>query len=76
MKKLYDAVCVVGEYKKGNETKKKYMTVGAVLQNDEGNISMKLDAMPTNFNGWINFYETKEKQESKKPSDDDTSIPF
>ncbi len=76
MKKVYDAVCVVGEYKKGNETKKKYLVVGAVLENDQGQMSLKLDAMPTNFNGWINFYEPKEQKDQKKPFDDSDGIPF
>lgn len=91
MKKIYDAVCTIGEYtNKSGEKKKRYLTVGSVLQNDEGAISLKLDAMPTNFNGWINFYVPKEQQKepSEQPSDEfkqaakssfddmDSGIPF
>lgn len=61
-KKKYDAVATVGEYQKGGETKKRYLTVGAVFENDRGQLSMKLDALPTNkeWSGWISFYEPKQ----------------
>lgn len=70
MKKVYDAVVVVGEYedRKTGQTKKQYRTVGAVLQNDEGRLSLKLEMVPlVNFNGWINFYEPREKEQ--KPAE-------
>jgi hypothetical protein len=71
MKKVYDAVVVVGEYedRKTGQTKKQYRTVGAVLQNDEGRLSLKLEMVPlVNFNGWINFYEPREREEKPAPS--------
>jgi len=61
MKKKWDAVVVVGEYVAADGTpKKKYKNVGAVLVNDKGQESLKLDLLPVEFNGWINFYEPKE----------------
>jgi len=62
-KKLYDVVATVGEYKnQQGETKKRYMNVGAVFQGENGNMSMKLDALPTtpDWNGWLSFYEPKQ----------------
>lgn len=91
MKKIYDAVCTVGEYQKNGETKKRYLTVGAVFENDQGAQSMKLECVPVGFSGWINFYQPKSKEQStpqqavqdefksaaKASFDDmDSSIPF
>lgn len=36
MEKVYDLAVVVGTYQKGNETKNKYQTIGAVMKNDKG----------------------------------------
>lgn len=85
MKKIYDAVVTTGKYKdaKGNE-KTRYLTVGAVFEGDKGP-SLKLESLPvTGFNGWINFYEPKARDEkpaptqSAAPSTDDPNddIPF
>jgi hypothetical protein len=62
MKKKYDAVATVGKYtdKQGQE-KKRYLTVGAVFEDDQGRMSLKLDGMPCSpdWSGWISFYEPK-----------------
>lgn len=66
MKKIYDAVCTVGEYTNSKgEKKPKYITVGAVLESDKG-MSLKLESMPVGFNGWINFYQPKPKEEKEQ----------
>jgi hypothetical protein len=89
MKKKYDAVATVGKYtaKDGTE-KKRYLTVGAVFENDNGNLSLKLDGMPVSpeWSGWISFYEPKpyagndahnqSKANGYAPQDDDSQIPF
>jgi single-stranded DNA-binding protein len=63
MKKLYDAVATIGKYtdKQGNE-KKRYVTVGSVFGDDQGRMSLKLDAVPCSpeWSGWISFYEPKQ----------------
>lgn len=89
MKKIYDAVVVVGEYedRQSGKTKKQYRTVGAVLQNEDGRMALKLELLPAvNFSGWINFYEPRDKEQQKKapaqqqrPADNDPfddDIPF
>lgn len=67
MKKIYDAVVTTGKYTdKSGKEKNRYLTVGAVMQNDEGRLSLKLEAIPVvGFNGWINFYEPKPREEQK-----------
>lgn len=63
MKKRYDAVVVTGKYTDGSgKEKNRYLTVGAVLENEHGHLSLKLEAIPVvGFNGWINFYAPKER---------------
>lgn len=67
-KKLYDAVATIGEYKDRNgETKKRYINVGSVFENDKGSLSLKLDSVPVSpeWSGWISFYEPKERDQSQ-----------
>lgn len=69
MKKIYDAVVTVGEYQnKKGETKKNYLNVGTVFENDAGALSLKLNAIPISFSGWINFYVPKEKDSTELES--------
>lgn len=62
MKKTHDAVYAGEKYtdREGNE-KTRYVNVGALLQRDDGSMTLKLEAVPVGFNGWINFYEPKPK---------------
>lgn len=83
MKKVFDAVVTVGEYEDRQTGKKKYQyrTVGAVLQNDDGRMSLKLELIPAvNFSGWINFYEPREREQKpaqpQSADDGDSEIPF
>lgn len=65
-RKVFDAVVTVGEYEKNGETKKQYRNVGAVLQDEDGRMSLKLEMLPVSgFNGWINFYEPKQQGDMK-----------
>jgi hypothetical protein len=80
-RKVFDAVVTTGEYEKNGQTKKQYRTVGAVLQDEDGRMSLKLELLPTvGFNGWINFYEPKQQSEQKpQPSGEeefDDKLPF
>jgi len=89
MKKLFDAVATVGKYKdgQGNE-KKRYVTIGAVFQDDQGRMSMKLDATPCSpdWTGWVSFFEPQQGQgQAPKPApqpkhgedfDTEDDIPF
>jgi len=78
MKKKYDAVATVGKYpaKDGTE-KKRYITVGAVFESENGKLSMKLESVPTSpeWSGWISFYEPKPYGGGANQEESD-SIPF
>lgn len=62
MSKRYDVVAVTGKYtdKDGNE-KSRYMNIGAVIQTKNG-FALKLEAIPTGWDGWANLFEPKEKE--------------
>jgi hypothetical protein len=89
MKKTHDAVYAGEKYtdRDGNE-KTRYVNVGALFTRDDGSMTMKLEAVPVGFNGWINFYEPKPKEgeqrqersrpsRSAPPADDDAGdVPF
>ena len=67
--KKYDAVATIGEYKDRNgETKKRYVNVGTVFENDKGQLSLKLDAVPCaqEWSGWISFFEPKERDQHSR----------
>jgi hypothetical protein len=75
MAKKYDAV-VTQRYQQNGEDKKRYINVGAVFESDKG-LSLKLDSIPVAFDGWIQFYEPRPRED--KPQDDkpfDDKIPF
>jgi hypothetical protein len=89
MKRYKRAVAVTGEYQKDGETKKSYMTIGTLMQYDDGGFALKLDAVPTNFNGWVSFYDfdedrkqnyqqgTQQAKQAAAPADDfESEIPF
>lgn len=88
MKKVYDAVVSTGKYtdRQSGKEKNRYLNVGAVFVNDKGQYSMKLEAIPASgFNGWINFYEPKGREEKpqeasapaiQEPGEFNDDIPF
>lgn len=77
----YEAV-VTQRYEQNGEEKKRYIRVGAVFEGAKG-LSLKLDSIPVSFDGWIQFYEPKPKEDKpsppdNKPADDDSDgpVPF
>lgn len=62
--KRYDVVAITGKYtdRQGQE-KSRYLNVGAVFENDRGNLSMKLEALPvgTEWSGWLQLFEPREQ---------------
>jgi hypothetical protein len=70
-KKVFDAVAIVGKYTDRNgQEKKRYLNVGSVFENDKGEMSMKIEAIPAgqDWNGWVSFYVPKERQDDR-PAD-------
>lgn len=66
MPKKYDAAVKTGEYTDRNgEQKARWLNVGAVFENDRGQLSLKLEAVPVGdgWNGWVSFFEPRDPQQ-------------
>lgn len=81
-----DLIAIVGEYKNSaGETKKRFVKVGSLFNSDKGQ-SIKIDAVPVGFDGWLSVkepYEAGEKpaRQSSAPTRrgndlGDDGIPF
>ena len=56
-------MATTGTYTDRNgQEKRRYLTVGKLFQRDDGSMSMKIDAIPVNFDGWLNAYDLDEKR--------------
>jgi hypothetical protein len=73
----YDAVVATGTYTdKNGKEKTQWTTVGNVIDKD-GKLSLKLNVVPVAFNGWINFFEPKNKdQKQQKFEEVSDDFPF
>jgi hypothetical protein len=60
MKKIKDVVHAE-KYTSGGEEKTRYTNCGALLERDDGSLSIKLEAIPVNFTGWLNCYDPKQR---------------
>ena len=59
----HDIVATVGSYVDGSgQEKKRYQKVGAAFSDDEGRVSLKLDAVPCSpdWSGWLSLYPKTE----------------
>lgn len=92
-RKTHDVVATVGEYTDRNgEKKKRYLNVGSAFTDDQGRISIKLEALPVgkDWSGYLSLYPPKEQDQGRSrqqqrpapqqealPMDDpDEEIPF
>lgn len=66
--KVYDVVAVTGEYTDRNGTqKKRHLNCGVVFQTDKG-LSLKLEAIPVESNGWFMFFEPRNDPQPRQPA--------
>jgi len=68
MSKVYDVVCSTGSYiGQDGQEKQRWMNIGAVFKNDQGRVSIKLDAIPvrTNEKGelWLSCFVPKPRKQ-------------
>ena len=66
----HDIVATLGEYKAADGTKKKrYHTCGKAFTNDQGQISLKLDALPCSpeWSGWLSLYPVQDQAQRADP---------
>lgn len=65
-------VATIGTYKdrQTGEEKKRYLTVGKAFTDDQGRVSLKIDAMPVSpeWSGWLSLYPLDEDwQQQQQP---------
>jgi len=65
------AVAVTGTYtdRNGSE-KKRYTTIGTLFRYDDGNLSLKIDAVPVGqgWNGFVSFYDLEDRKTGSETS--------
>jgi regulator of RNase E activity RraB len=64
---------------KSGKEQTSWLTIGKVIQKDNGKLVLKLDSVPVAFDGWVQFFDPPEKderQQQKNSSDNDKDIPF
>ena len=65
------AVASTGTYtdRNGSE-KKRYTTIGTLFRYDDGNFSLKIDAVPVGqgWNGFVSFYDLEERKTGSETS--------
>ena len=68
MKKTHDVVYAGEKYtdREGNE-KTRYVNVGVAFTRDDGSMTLKLEAVPVGFSGWLNLYEPREDKSDRAP---------
>ncbi len=74
VQKVMNIVATTGVYQKDGQEKKKYLTVGALFIYDDGGMSIKLEAVPTNFDGNLSVYE-RDNQQVQQPQQDRQQSP-
>ena len=42
--------------------------MGVCFQSDQGHLSLKIDSIPVNWDGWISLFEPKPKEAGSKPT--------
>jgi len=67
VQQILNATIVTGQYQDNQgQNKKSYLTIGTLFIYQDGGMSLKLDAMPTNGQN-INFYPRKAKEQNQPP---------
>jgi hypothetical protein len=62
MKKIKDVVYAEKYTDRGGEEKTRYTNCGALLERDDGSLTVKLEAIPVGFSGWLNCYDPKPRE--------------
>lgn len=71
----HDLIAKTGEYTNANgETKARWQKVGVAMNNKQGGISLLIESIPVNFDGWLTMREPQPKQ--AVGAEDKTDLPF
>lgn len=62
----YEVIAKAGTYESNGETKTRWHKCGVVLESSKG-LSLKLESLPIVFDGWLNLWEPKAKEDAPAP---------
>lgn len=64
-KRTHEVVATIGEYKVGDETKKRYANIGSLFTQEDGRMSIKLDTVPCSpdWSGWLSIFPVKDRDD-------------
>jgi hypothetical protein len=74
---LYEVTAAGEKYTAKDGTEKtKWIRIGSVIQTKSGKMSLKLETIPLNWDGWASLMEPREEpKKSREPGMDD-DLPF
>jgi len=49
------------------DQKNAYMNVGVLMQDEKGDYCVKIEALPVNFDGWINAWDLDQPKQGGQP---------
>lgn len=64
----FELVAKAGEYEKAGEKKVRWHTCGVVMERQDGSMSAKIESLPINFDGWLNLWEPRQKDDKPAPA--------
>jgi hypothetical protein len=70
----YEVRAKVGEFQgRDGETKGRWVTCGAILENDSGKMSLKMDCFPVSGDGWFALFEPEDRSSSPSGTQQNSS---
>lgn len=64
---VYEAIATTGTYTDASgQEKKRWVKCGVVMSTKSDGLALKLEALPTVFDGWITLAEPKEREEKQE----------
>ena len=73
----WEVVCITGKYQTADGEKNRYARLGVVMENDKGALSLKLETVPINWDGWAYLNDPKPRDgNAPRPQRKSDDIPF
>jgi len=61
---------------KSGKEKTSWLTIGKVIEKQNGNLVLKLDSIPVAFDGWVQFFDPPTENEKQEQPKLDEDFPF
>jgi hypothetical protein len=59
---------------KSGQEKTSWLTIGKVIEKQNGSLTLKLDCVPVAFDGWVQFFDPPKDDEKQRPSFNQKSL--